>query len=76
MNIQTSSALYGNGPNFAFCAIFKNDLNIAHGGIDYSNVHRLTKNNISNCVQKCPSVMNNMQKADEAIIATIKSLCF
>ena len=67
-----------NGPNFAYFTIFKNDLNIAHiahGGFDdnYSKTHRLTKTQIFECVQKSSSDMNNMQKADEAAIATIKS---
>ena len=48
---------------------------MSHGGIDdnYSKTHRLTKTQIFECVQKSSSDMNNMQKADEAAIATIKS---
>ena len=67
-----------NGPNFAYFTIFKNDLNIAHiahGGIgdNHSKTHRLTKTQNFECVQKSSSDMNNMLKANEAAIATIKS---
>ena len=64
-----------NGPTFANCTICKNDLNIAHGGIDDIRKHIATQKHKKNfeCVQKCPSVMNFMQKADEAALAAIKA---
>ena len=55
--------------------LFAKYLIITYDGIDdirkhiASQKHRKT----SECVQKCPSVMNCMQKADEAVLTTIKS---